>query len=182
MNWIWLNRDKQLELIDEGGNKWHVVILSSFFVTSQERGFKMNHFVHFVFLAKWKKWFILSTLLSRKRQNEQNEQKDSFCYLFMARIDKVNKMNKIIHFLDYIQKTKWFISHHFVSHVVNRWKIGDCNWITIDRQWLPIKSNDWTAIAYPALPASVGVSLANTSRAHSPKWTLAGDLERDSSE
>ncbi len=32
-------------------------------------------------------------------------------------------------------------------------KIGDCNWITIDCQWSPIKSNDRTVIDYPALVA-----------------------------
>jgi len=33
--------------------------------------------------------------------------------------------------------------------------IGDCNynWIMIDCQWLPITSNDWTVIDYPALLA-----------------------------
>ena len=33
---------------------------------------------------------------------------------------------------------------------VDRDKNGDCNWITIDCQCLPITSSDWTVIDYPA--------------------------------
>ena len=34
-------------------------------------------------------------------------------------------------------------------------QIGDCDWIMIDCQWLPIISNYWTVIDYPALPEAV---------------------------
>ena len=65
-----------------------------------------------------------------------------FLYKFFYKLNN----NMINHIFSFILKKNliWIWS--------DRDKIGDCNWIMIDCQWVPIKSNDWTVIDYLALP------------------------------